>query len=238
MGVFQRIFKTAQSQAHSLIDQMEDPIKTTEQAVRDLKKDLHGAMQSLAQVKAIAIRLKKDSDDQKKTAQDHERKAMLLLQKMESGDLAQDEAESLATELLSKKEDAARRAATLLEDHKQQQKMADQLQTKVEKLKQTITRYDNELVTLRARARTATSMRKINQQLSSVDSSGTIATLERMKDKVMEEESLAQAYGEMSDNTSDLDDQIEKALAPSAAQGSESLAQLKKKMGIGSQESG
>ena len=237
MGVFQRIFKTAQSQAHSLIDQMEDPIKTTEQAVRDLKKDLHGAMQSLAQVKAIAIRLKKDSDDQKKTAQDHERKAMLLLQKMESGDLAQDEAERLATELLSKKEDAARRAATLLQDHKQQQKMADQLQTKVEKLKQTITRYDNELVTLRARARTAKSMRKINQQLSSVDSSGTIATLERMKDKVMEEESLAQAYGEMSDNTSDLDDQIEKALAPSAAQGSESLAQLKKKMGIGSQAS-
>jgi phage shock protein A len=237
MGVFQRIFKTAQSQAHSLVDQMEDPIKTTEQAVRDLKKDLHGAMQSLAQVKAIAIRFKKDSDDQKKTAQDHERKAMLLLQKMESGDLAQDEAELLATELLSKKEDAARRASTLLEDHKQQQKMADQLQVKVEKLKQTITRYDNELVTLRARARTATSMRKINQQLSSVDSSGTIATLERMKDKVMEEESLAQAYGEMSDNTSDLDDQIEKALAPSAAQGSESLAQLKKKMGIGSQAS-
>ena len=234
MGVFQRIFKTAQSQVHSLVDQMEDPIKTTEQAIRDLKKDLHGAMQSLAQVKAIAIRLKKDSDDQKKSAQDHERKAMLLLQKMESGDLAQDEAEHLATELLSKKEDEVRRAATLLEDHKQQQKMADQLQVKVEKLKQTITRYDNELVTLRARARTAKSMRKINQQLSSVDSSGTIATLERMKDKVMEEESLAQAYGEMSNSSSDLDDQIEKALAPSAAQGSESLAQLKKKMGIGS----
>ena len=237
MGVFQRIFKTVQSQAHSLIDQMEDPIKTTEQAVRDLKKDLHGAMRSLAQVKSIAIRLRKDSNDQKKTAQDHERKAMLLLQKMESGDLAQDEADHLATEILSKKEDAARRAATLLEDHKQQQKMADQLQVRVEKLKQTITRYDNELVTLRARARTATSIRKINQQLSNVDSSGTIATLERMKDKVMEEESLAQAYGEMSDNTSDLDDQIEKALAPSAAQGSESLAQLKKKMGIGAQGS-
>ena len=106
MGVFQRIFKTAQAQAHSLVDQFEDPIKTTEQALRDLKKDLHGSMQSLAQVKAIAIRLKKDSDDQKKTAQDLERKAMLLLQKMQAGDLAQDEAERLATEVLSKKEDA------------------------------------------------------------------------------------------------------------------------------------
>lgn len=234
MGVFQRIFKTAQSQTHSLIDQMEDPIKTTEQAVRDLKKDLHAAMQSLAQVKAIAIRLKKDSNDQKKSAQDSERKAMLLLQKMEAGDLAQDEAERLASELLSKKEDAVARAASLLQDHKQQQQMADQLQAKVEKLKQTISRYDNELVTLRARARTAKSMRKINQQLSSVDSSGTIATLERMKDKVMEEESLAQAYGEMSDNTSDLDDQIEKALGPSEAQGAQALSDLKKKMGISS----
>ena len=77
-------------------------------------------------------------------------------------------------------------------------------------------------------------MRKINQQLSSVDSSGTIATLERMKDKVMEEESLAQAYGEMSDNTSDLDDQIEKALGPSEAQGAQALSDLKKKMGISS----
>ena len=82
MSFFQRIFKNVQSQAHSVMDKIEDPIKLSEQGIRDLKKDLQGSMQSLAQVKAIAIRLKKDSDDQKKLAKDYERKAMLLLQKM------------------------------------------------------------------------------------------------------------------------------------------------------------
>ena len=233
MSFFQRIFKNVQSQAHSLADKLEDPIKLSEQAIRDLKKDLQGSMQSLAQVKAIAIRFKKDSDDQKKLAKDYERKAMLLLQKLKSGDLEQADAERLATEALNKKEAAVQRAGTLKKDYEQQKSMGDQLQAKVQTLKETISRYETELVTLRARAKTATSMRKINQQMSSVDSSGTIALLERMKDKVMEEESLAEAYGEMTDASVTLDEEINKTLAaPSSAATSDSLAELKKKMGI------
>ena len=233
MSFFQRVFKNVQSQAHSAMDKLEDPIKLSEQGIRDLKKDLGGSMQSLARVKAIAIRFKKDSDDQKKLAKDYERKAMLLLQKMKSGDLPEADAERLATEALTKKEEALQRAGTLGKDHEQQKAMGDQLQAKVQTLKETISRYETELVTLRARAKTATSMRKINQQLSSVDSSGTIALLERMKDKVMEEESLAEAYGEMTDGSVTLDEEINKTLAaPSSAQTSDSLAELKKKMGI------
>jgi len=233
MGLFQRIFKVGESQAHALIDKLEDPIKMTEQGIRDLKSDLQQAMTSLAQVKAIAIRHKKDADDQKKLAGDYERKAMLLLQRGQKGDLEQNEADRLASEALTKKEDAMQRAQTLTSEHKQQQTMADQLQAKVNKLKQTITRYENELVTLRARARTASSMKKINQQLANVDSSSTIATLEKMKNKVLEEESLAQAYGDMADATIAVDEEIEKALQePATSKAADSLAELKKKMGI------
>ena len=232
-SVFQRIFKVGQSEAHSIVDKLEDPIKMTEQGIRDLKGDLKQAMTSLAQVKASAIRLKKDADDQKKLAQDYERKAMLLLQRMQGGDLDKAEAERLATEALSRKEESVKRGATLQKEYKQQQNMADQLQTKVDNLKQTTARYENELVTLKARARTAASMRKINQQLSSIDSSSTIAMLEKMKNKVEEEESLAEAYGELSDTSGGVDDEIEKALqAPSSTQTSDSLAALKQKMGI------
>ncbi len=233
MSFFQRIFKNVQSQAHSVVDRLEDPIKLSEQGIRDLKKDLGGSMQSLAQVKAIAIRFKKDSDDQKKLAKDYERKAMLLLQKMKSGDLDPADAERLATEALNKKESAVQRAGVLKKDHEQQKAMGDQLQAKVQTLKETISRYETELVTLKARAKTATSMRKINQQMSTVDSSSTIALLERMKDKVEEEESLAEAYGEMTDASVTLDQEIDKTLAaPSSAATSDSLAALKKKMGI------
>ena len=233
MSFFQRIFKNVQSQAHSVVDKLEDPIKLTEQGIRDLKKDLQGAMQSLAQVKAIAIRLKKDSDNQKKLAKDYERKAMQLLQKMKSGDLQQTEAERLATEALTKKDEALQRAGALKKDHEQQKSMGDQLQAKVQTLKETTSRYETELVTLRARAKTATSMRKINQQMSNVDSSGTIALLEKMKDKVVEEEALAEAYGEMTDASVTLDEEIDRTLAASSsAETSDSLAELKKKMGI------
>jgi phage shock protein A len=152
---------------------------------------------------------------------------------MEKGDLEQSEAERLATESLAKKEESVQRGQTLMAEHKQQQNMADQLQAKVEKLRQTITRYENELVTLRARARTASSMKKINQQLANVDSSSTIATLEKMKNKVMEEESLAQAYGDITDASLGVDEEIDKALeSASTSKAADSLADLKKKMGI------
>ena len=232
-SVFQRLFKIGQSQAHNLADRLEDPIKMTEQGIRDLKKDLQQAMTALVQVKASTIRLKKDSDDQTKIAQDYERKAMRLLQKMQSGELQQSEAERMATEALNKKQLAANRQATLQADYERQHQMSDQLQSKVQTLKQTISRYENELVTLKARARTAASMRKINQQLSKVDSSGTISMLEKMKDRVEEEESLAEAYGDLAAIEPGVDIEIDKALAtPPTASGSDSLAELKKKMGL------
>lgn len=233
MGFFSRLFKVGQAEVHSVVDSLEDPIKMTEQGIRDLKTSLHEAMASLAQVKSVAIRLKKDSEDQKRIAGEYERKAMLLLQKMEAGNLDPAEAENLAQTALAKKDSAAGRATALAKDHTGQAAAADKLQTKVEKLKRDIGKYENELVTLRARARTAESMKKVNKQLAGVDSSSTLAMLEKMKNKVEEEESLAQAYGELSDGTESLDEQIEDALAlPEDAEGADSLAALKEKMGI------
>ena len=232
-SIFQRIFKVAQSEAHSTMDKFEDPIKMSEQGVRDLKKSLQASMVSLAQVKSLAISLQKQADDQKKMAADYERKAMLILQRLQGGEMEQAEAERLATAALSKKEEALQRVATLSGDQQAQQQMADQLQTKVEELKRQIGKFENEVITLRARARTASSMRKINQQLAGADASGTVAMLEKMKNKVQEEESLAQAYGELSDVGGTIDEDIDKALAlPSSTASSDSLAELKKKMGI------
>ena len=232
-GIFKRMFRVGEAEAHAVIDKLENPIKMTEQGIRDLKKDLQDAMKNLAEVKATAIRLKKEGDDQKKLASDYERKAMLLLQKMQNGEIEQSEAERLATEALSRKEEAMKNAAKLLTDQKKTQQIADDLQAKVTKLKQTISGYENDLITLKARARTASSMRKINQQLSKVDTSGTIAMLEKMKDKVQEEESLAEAYGAMAEVDAGVDAEIDKALAaPPSTTASDSLADLKKKMGI------
>lgn len=232
-SIFARIFKIGQSEAHSIVDKLEDPIKLTEQGIRDLKTDLQNSLTSLAEVKAIALRQQKEAEDNKKLAVDYERKAMLLLQRMQKGELDNATAERLATEALTRKEECEKNALRLTREWEQQDKMAGQLQANINKLKSTVNSYENELVTLKARAKTATATKKINQQLSKLDSSGTIALLEKMKNKVTEDETLAAAYGEIASSEKSVDEEIKAALAgQETAKASEKLAELKTKMGI------
>ncbi len=232
-GIFSRIFKMGQSEAHAVIDRLEDPIKMTEQGIRDLKKDLEASMRSLAEVKSVAIRLKKEAEEQQKLGADYERKAMLLLKKMQDGSLTGEEAERLAAEALSRKTECENRVLTLTKDYQAQQQISDKLHGSVTKLKSTISTHENELITLKARARTAASTRKINQHLSKIDSSSTISMLEKMKAKVNEEESLAQAYGEIAYEERTVDDEINAALSnDSKRESTDALAELKAKMGI------
>jgi phage shock protein A len=234
MNIFQRVFKIGQSETHSIINRLEDPIKMTEQGIRDLKRDLQGAMIGLAEVKGVAIRLSKEAEEAKRQAGEYERKAMLLLQRFKDGELEQAQAERLASDAITRKESAGGRATRLFKEAEQQQQMATQLQEKINQMKSAISNYENELITLRARAKTAASTKKINQQLAQVDSSSTIAMLERMKQKVEEDEALAQAYGEVADVDTSVDAEINRALASGAQTAStqDKLQELKAKLGI------
>jgi len=234
-GLFKRLFRVGQSEAHSALDKMEDPIKMTEQGIRDLKKDLQSSMQSLAEVKAQTIRMKKEADGSRRLAEDYERKARLLLQKMQSGELDSADAERLAKEALVRKEEAAQKATEMTLNHENQQATVNSLQANVEKLKQNISSYQNDLVTLKARSKTAAATKKINEQMSRIDSSGTLSMLDRMREKVEAEESLATAYAELATPEASVDDEINKALASpdtKLLQADDSLAALKAKMGI------
>lgn len=232
-GFFSRLFKIGQAQAHSIVDKFENPIKLTEQGIRDLKQSLQETMKALAEVKALAIRLGKDAESQKKAAEDYERKAMLLLQKAQNGSLEMEDAERLARDALARKEDATAKAAEFLSQSQQQQELAGQLQNKVNNLKTQISKFENELISLKARARTANATRKINQQLSNLDASGTVQMLERMRTKVTEQEALAEAYGEMATPEPTVDEEINKALESGTTPAVEdSLAKLKQRLGI------
>ena len=234
-GLFSRVLRLGKSEAHAVMDKFEDPIKMTEQGIRELKKDLEGSMKSLAQVKSIVIRMRNAADNKKKLAADYESKAMALLQKAQQGSLDMAEAERLATDVLGRKETASQEALRLSKELTNQESMALQLQNNVEKLRTTVQRYENDLITLRARAKTAAATRKLNAQIAKVDSDGTIVMLEKMRNKVEEDESLAQAYGEIADSGQSIDDQITKALGEgSSTPGvSDSLTALKAKMKIG-----
>ncbi len=236
MGLFKRLFRVAESEAHSAVDKLEDPIKMTEQGIRDLRKDLEASMKNLAEVKALQIRARRDMTSQKEAAATWEKKAMLLLQKGQSGAIDAGEADRLAGEALAKKEAAAQSAFTLAQDFERQNNMVAQLEANVRKVKSQISTWENELGTLKARAKVAGATRKLNQQLAQVDSSGTISMLEKMRDKVTEEETLAEAYGDMAMVETSVDAEIDKALASGGGElkSADSLAALKAKMGLDS----
>ncbi len=234
MSIFQRIFKFTQSESHAVLDKIEDPIKMTEQGIRDLKKDLKDAMTSLAEVKGMAIGTRKKANDALHRSKDYEQKAMLLLQKMQNGELDPAEAERLATMALSEKDTQDSEAIRLDTEATQHEKMGAQLQQSVNKIKSTITSYENDLLTLKARSKTASATRKINEQIAKVDASGTIAMLEKMKAKVENDEALALAYGDMAAVETSVDSELDKALGQGgSSSGALQLESLKAKMGIG-----
>ncbi len=230
--MFKRLFKVTESNINSVIEQLEDPIKMTEQGIRDLKKDLQAAMESLAQVKAMAMRTRKEANGKQQLAADYENKAKQLLLNASKGAMDITEAERLATLALEKQAELSSEAKRLGEEATGHEAMATTINTSVSKLRSTLATYDNELTTLKARAKTAASTKKINAQLSTMDSSGTVAMLERMKERVEEEESLASAYGDILDQTDTTDKEIDKALADKTPKGSAMLDELKKRMEI------
>jgi len=130
MGIFSRLFKVGQAEAHFMVDKLEDPIKITEQGIRDLKNDLQQAMTGLAEVKGVSIRLTKEADDAKRQTDEYERKAVLLLQRFKDGQLDQAQADRLATEALNQKEITSQRAARLSQDAEQQQPWPGNSKTK------------------------------------------------------------------------------------------------------------
>ncbi|MDV7339912.1 PspA/IM30 family protein [Terasakiella sp. A23] len=231
MSLLKRLFTWGKSEANAALDQMEDPVKMAEQGIRDLKKDLSNSLESLAKVKAQVIRVQKDNQRQRDTATDYEQKAMMLLSRVQDGAITPEEGDRLASEALKKRDAAIERVGTLTQEAEKLNAMTGQLENNVQALKQQISSWENEVATLKARAQVGQATRKLNEQLAQVDSSGTIAMLERMRDKVTEEEALAEAYGEMAQVERSVDMDIEKALAGSSPAQSDALAQLKARMG-------
>ena len=69
--------------------------------------------------------------------------------------------------------------------------------------------------------------------MANADSDGTIAMLEKMKSKVDEDEALAASYGEIAAVETSVDTEIDNILGGNtSAHASDSLAEMKKKMGI------
>ncbi|PKV48033.1 phage shock protein A (PspA) family protein [Aquimarina sp. MAR_2010_214] len=231
MSLFKRLFTLGKAEANAVVDKLEDPIKMTEQGIRDMKKDLEDSLKALAEVKALEIRSKNDIAAETERALDYEKKAVLLLQKAANGKITSEEADRLASQALQKKTESEGH----LERAKKEQALFSQnvskLEGNVKELRNNINSWENELKTLKARVKVASATKNLNKQISEIDSSNTISLLEKMKDKVAEEEALSDAYGSIASKGKSIDDEIDNVLKDDPGNKiSDSLAELKAKI--------
>ncbi len=236
MNIFKRLFKIGESEANSAIDKMEDPIKMTEQGIRDMKQDLDKSLEALAQVKALAIRAKNDQEESQNKAEDYHNKAILILKKTEKGQMETQEADRLAKQALTKKEEAQQHVERSKEEVKRFSTSIAQLESNIQNIKSNISNWENELKTLKARVKVSNATKNLNKQMAEIDSSSTVSMLERMKEKVAQEEALAEAYGDIANASKSIDDELEKAADSTEMKADDDLSKLKEQLGLNNKE--
>lgn len=232
MNIFKRLLRIGQAEIHSAVDKMEDPIRMTEQGIREMRDDLDKALQASAQIRALAIRTRNDKTKKETEAQDYENKAILLLTKAQKGEIDMAQAERLAKEALTLKDNLIIEVKSLEEQLVTHEKSADDIQKNVDVLRFNITKWENELKTLKSRIKVSRATKEVNKQMAQIDRNSTVSMLERMKEKVEEEEALAQAYGDMARKTKSVDDEIDKVIGDEAGKVNQELDEIKKRLGI------
>lgn len=232
MNLFKRLFKIGQAETNSAIDQMEDPIKMTEQGIRDLKEDLDKSLEALAQVKALAIRAKNDQEEYQNKADEYQNKAITILKRGHKQEIDATEADRLAKEALVQKDLNENQVERAKEESAKFDNNVAQLQKNIQSIKGNIGNWENELKTLKARVKVSNATKSLNKQMAQLDNSGTVSMLERMKEKVAQEEALAEAYGDIANASKSIDDEINKAADTSKEKAEDDLAQLKAKLGL------
>lgn len=232
MNIFRRLFKIGEAETNSAIDQMEDPIKMTEQGIRDMKLDLDKSLEALAQVKALAIRAKNDQEEYQNKVDDYQNKAIIILKKGHSKEMESTESDRLAQEALVQKEAAEQQVLRAKEESVKFDNNVAQLQKSIQTIKANIGNWENELKTLKARVKVSNATKNLNKQMAELDSTGTVSMLERMKEKVAQQEALAEAYGDIAEASKSIDEEIDKAADTSKAKAGDELEKLKKQLGM------
>lgn len=193
-NLFKRFFKIVGAETDSILDKIEDPIKLAEQNIKNLKKELEISLKNLVKIRAVLNILKRELQEKYKQAMNYERQAAAILEKAQEKMVNEQEADKLASELIIKRNQSYIQATRIAESVNQQELLTNQFESKIKDLKTQVTSWQEELTILKTRYKIATSIKRINKQFCAIDSENTANILANIKDKIIEEESLAQAY--------------------------------------------
>lgn len=227
MNIFKRLLTIGKAEIHSVIESFEDPINMTEEGIRDMKEQLGKSIEALAQLKALTIRKKNEAEKEEQIASDYYNKAIVIIQKAEKGEVEAPEADRLAKEALKRQASYQENANKLQEEHQKLHSDCEKMQTTINHLKSSISKWENELNTLKARVQVSEATKDINQKMTQMDTGSAVSLLEKLKDRVVQQETLAEAYSDISKSGKTIDEEIDAIVNNNDREAEEALNRLK-----------
>lgn len=210
MNIFKRLLKIGQAEIHSLVEKMESPLTLIEQGIRDLKEELAKTEEQFVQVRAINIRMENKQKEKLAEATEYENKTKRILEKANANEIDIQKADSLAIEALSLKKTLIQEAEEFNQEIILNNSKIKEISNKLDVLKSNISKWEKELTTIKTKQKITDASMYANKQMATIENNSTIEMLERLKNKTADNESLAEAYAELSKKQ--LDDELNEIL--------------------------
>ncbi|MED1916151.1 PspA/IM30 family protein [Bacillus thuringiensis] len=218
MSIFKRLRDLTMSNLYALIEKAEDPIKMTDQYLRDMQEDLNEAEKAVAAQIALEKKFKVLYEEQEALVKKRDEQAHIA---------AQAQSIDLARRALEEKKAAEQKMNEYKDSYEKNKLAADGLREKLAEMKKQITELKNKRETLVARVNAAKAQKTINQAMGGFDTNSAMSGLKRMEEKALQMEAEAEASGEIYKKQSSLDDEIAKLNKDQAVE--DELAALLKK---------
>lgn len=200
MSIFKRLRDLTMSNINAIIDKAEDPIKMTDQYIRDMTEDLEDAEKAVAAQIAIEKKFKQLYEEQEALVEKRNQQAHTAAQ---AGNV------DLARRALEEKKAAEAKLVEYKASFDQNKASADNLRSKLEEMRKQLTQMKNKRETLIARYNAAKAQTEINKAMSGFSSDSAAAGLKRMEEKMLQAEAQAEASNEMRSGNKSLDDEFE-----------------------------
>lgn len=207
MGIFDRIGDLFRANVNDMLDRAEDPEKMVKQIIIDMEQQIREATQALGQAMASQKQAEKQLQNAKVSAQDWENKAKMALQ---AGN------EDLARKALANKVSVESNIQAFQTSYDQISTQTAELHNRVDVLKGKLEEARTRQNMLIARARMADAQKDVATSLSGTNSDSAFSKLDKMERKIEGQEAEAQAFAEMSGDTTFAKDEFKELAQESA----------------------
>ncbi|GBG10850.1 phage-shock protein [Paenibacillus agaridevorans] len=188
MSLFKRLRDLTLSNVYSLIEKAEDPIKLTDQYIRDMTEDLQDAEKAVASQIALEKKFKKLYEEQE----------ALFVKRSEQAQIAVQEGNvDLARRVLEDKQSVEKKMVEYKEAFADNQLLANNLRAKLDEMRKQLEDMKNKRETLVARYQAAKTQTQINKTMSGFGSGTAAAGMKRMEEKMLQAEAMAEATNDL-----------------------------------------